>query len=89
MRGSIVVCRRHYTLIERWDHMCNIVYEYKKEDPFEVALQNVLRTLCKEMGITIYNFLVKGEGASGEVDVALLEHARAHKQCDTFNERAF
>lgn len=76
-------------LVACWASMCNIGYDYKKEDPFGVALQKVLKTLRKDIGVTIYNFLVNTKGASGEVDVAFLEYAKAHKQCNASNERAF
>ncbi|KAI1347575.1 hypothetical protein F5Y01DRAFT_294873 [Xylaria sp. FL0043] len=65
-----------------WSSMCNIEFDYKKDDTFEVALQKVLKVL-RSRGIKIYNFNSNTTGASGEVDVLFLAYASEHRQCNS------
>ncbi|KAH0555940.1 hypothetical protein GP486_006117 [Trichoglossum hirsutum] len=76
-------------LVACWASMCNIKYDYKKEDSFGIALQKALKALRKDLGIPIYSFLVNTRGASGEVDLKFLEYATAHKQSNASNGKAF
>ena len=69
-------------LIASWASMCNISYEYRKDDTFAIALQKVLRVLRKEHGMTIYNFLANTRGSSAEVDLKFLDYAALHRQCN-------
>jgi hypothetical protein len=69
-----------------WASMCNIKYEYSKEDSFETALTKVIRTL-RETGITIYNFIVTKENVQ-DIDFEFLSYASAHVQLNATN-RAF
>ncbi|KAH7069378.1 heterokaryon incompatibility protein-domain-containing protein [Paraphoma chrysanthemicola] len=76
-------------LIASWASMCNIRYEYKKDDTFGMALQKVLKALRQDLGLTVYNFLANTSGSSAEVDLKFLEYAQAHKQCNATNEGFF
>jgi hypothetical protein len=67
--------------------MCNIRYQYNKDDSFGVALQKVLRALRQDLGIKVYNFLVNTDGSSGEVDLKFLQYVAAHKQWNATNDR--
>lgn len=64
-------------LICCWASMCNIKYDYRKDDSFVVALQKVLVVL-RSRGLRIYNFVPNTEGASGEIDRAFLDYAATH-----------
>jgi hypothetical protein len=67
-------------LIACWASMCNIKYNYLKEDSFAVGLQKVLKAMRNDLGLTVYNFLVNTHGGSAEVDLSFMEYATAHKQ---------
>ena len=62
-----------------WASMCNIRYDYQKDDPFAVALQKVLKVL-RQRGIQIYNFHVNTQ--SLDVDVQFLKYASEHQLCN-------
>ena len=73
-------------LVASWAAMCNIEYDYRKEDSFIVALQKVLEVLRGKHGITIYNFLVNTKGNGGTaVDSSFLSYATALQQCNATN----
>ena len=67
-----------------WASMCNIKYEYLKEDSLAVALQKVLAALRSE-GVKIFNFQVNTL-ARLEVDLQFLEYAKAHRISNTTNK---
>ena len=71
-------------LICCWASMCNIEYDYNKNDNRAIALQKVLSALRKR-GIKIYNFLVNTE-ARTEVDLEFVEYARVHPICNSTNQ---
>ncbi|OCK82667.1 hypothetical protein K432DRAFT_423963 [Lepidopterella palustris CBS 459.81] len=64
-------------LICCWASMCNIAYDYKKEDSFALALQKILKALRKR-GVKIYNFWVNTP--CPEVDITFLRYACEHSQ---------
>lgn len=68
-----------------WASMCNISYEYNRDDSFPVALQKVVRAL-RHRDIRIYNFLVNTTLACGEIDLQFLAYCGDHKQCNATNE---
>jgi hypothetical protein len=62
-----------------WASMCNIRYDYQKDDPFAVALQKVLKVL-RRRGSKIYSFHVNTR--SLDVDVQFLKYASEHQLCN-------
>ena len=73
-------------LICSWASMCNIKYDYSKNDTFANALRKVLKVLRKEHKLTIYNFNVNAVGACGDVDLRFLDYATSHRQCNATNK---
>jgi Heterokaryon incompatibility protein (HET) len=71
-----------------WASMCNIQYDYRRDDTFAIALQKVVIAL-RQRGITILNFLVNTDGACAEVDLRFLEYSAAHPQCNAGNRAPF
>lgn len=63
-------------LVHCWASMCNIEYDYNKDDPFNIALQKVVAALRKA-GISIFNFHANVVG--GETDLKFMEYAAAMK----------
>lgn len=61
-------------LVASWASMCNIEYEYMKDDSFAVALQKVLEVLRRKHKVTIYNFLVNTQGNGGTVDSSFVNY---------------
>jgi hypothetical protein len=64
-----------------WASMCNIAYDYSKDDTLETALLKVIRTL-RQRGITVYNFLVTGQQ---DIDLQFFKYAAAHQQYNATN----
>jgi hypothetical protein len=71
-----------------WASMLNISYDYRKEDPFPVALQKVMATI-RDRGVKLYNFQSNVEGACEEVDVSFLDYASEHRQCNSVAKSVF
>jgi hypothetical protein len=67
-----------------WASMCNIKYDYDKQDSYALALQKVLAALRRE-GLKIFNFLVNTE-ALLEVDLQFVDYAKVHRLCNTTNQ---
>lgn len=67
-------------LVASWASMCNIAYDYDKNDPMPLALKKVLTAMRKDHGMTIYKFQVNTRGSSGELDLTFPEYATAHRQ---------
>jgi len=59
-----------------WASMCNIEYDYSKDDTFAVALHKVV-TVLRKRGFRIYNFHVNT--SSAETDLLFLEYAASHR----------
>lgn len=64
-------------LVACWASMCNIKYDYDKDDSVEVALNKVLSVL-REKGLRIFNFHVNTTGA--ESDLKFMKYAAAMRQ---------
>ncbi|CZR66459.1 uncharacterized protein PAC_16360 [Phialocephala subalpina] len=64
-------------LVHCWASMCNIEYEYNKDDFFPFALQKVIAALRKA-GIQIFNF--HNNCLGGETDLKFMDYAAAMKQ---------
>ena len=73
-------------LICSWASMCNIQYEYSKNDTFANALHKVVGVLREDHKLTIYNFNVNAVGACGDVDLTFLDYATSHTQCNATNK---
>ncbi|PVF98596.1 hypothetical protein CPB86DRAFT_350960 [Serendipita vermifera] len=67
-----------------WASMCNIAYDYRREDSLGEALQKVI-TALRERGTKIYNFQANTSGSSGVVDLSFLNYSHAHQQCNATN----
>jgi hypothetical protein len=76
-------------LVASWASMCNIKYEYNKDDKFPIALQKVVRAIRTRLGKPIYNFHVNTVGSGGEVDLNFLDYATGHKQSNSTNDSYF
>jgi hypothetical protein len=68
-----------------WASMCNIDYDYAKEDSFATALQKVV-TALRLKGVKLYNFVVNTQGSCAELDLCFLEYAAYHKQSNATNK---
>ena len=66
-----------------WASMCNIDYDYDRNDSFAIALHKVIAAL-RRRGIKIYNFLVNTD--CGETDLKFLDYAAAHRQTNAASE---
>lgn len=67
-------------LVASWASMCNISYDYNKNDSMPLALKKVLSAMQKDHGMTTYKFQVNTRGSSGELDLAFSEYATAHRR---------
>jgi hypothetical protein len=67
-------------LVASWASMCNIAYDYDKNDSLAVALQKVLAAVRKNHAMTIYKFHANTRGSSGELDLNFLEYATSHRR---------
>ncbi|KAE8445988.1 hypothetical protein EG329_012627 [Mollisiaceae sp. DMI_Dod_QoI] len=63
-------------LVHCWASMCNIQYDYNKDDHLSLALQKVTAALRKA-GIQIFNFHATCQG--GETDLTFMRYAAAVK----------
>jgi hypothetical protein len=54
--------------------MCNIRYDYQKDDHGEVALKKVIDAI-RGQGVRVYNFQANVKGASAELDLDFLTYA--------------
>ncbi|KAG7286680.1 hypothetical protein NEMBOFW57_008991 [Staphylotrichum longicolle] len=83
--------RRHATfeadLVCCWASMCNISYDYSKDDPLPVAVAKVSRAL-RERGLRLYNF-TSNRHREQDVDMAFFEYAAAHVQHNATNKAPF
>ncbi|KAF4631751.1 hypothetical protein G7Y89_g6380 [Cudoniella acicularis] len=70
-----------------WATICNISYDYSKEDPFGVALQKIIGAL-RARGSTVYNF-ISNELSDQDVDLQFFQYAYAHTQYNATNEGLF
>jgi Heterokaryon incompatibility protein (HET) len=71
-------------LVASWASMCNIDYEYDREDTFEAALSKVIAVL-RSRGITIYEFMPNTTGGSLSRYTSFREYAHEQLQRHTTN----
>lgn len=74
-------------LVLCWASMCNISYDYSKDDPLKVALTKIIRAL-RGRGSTVYNF-ISNEVSDQDVDLQFFHYAYAHSQCNATNDGLF
>lgn len=74
-------------LVFCWASMCNIRYDYSKDDPLPVAIAKVSRAL-RRRGIKLYNFTSSGQREQ-DVDLSFFEYASAHQQLNATNKASF
>jgi hypothetical protein len=68
-----------------WASMCNIPYDYNRNDRLCFALMKVVGVL-RDMGHTIYNFQVNTSKHYSSVDMRFLEYAYEQPQCNAENK---
>lgn len=66
-------------LVACWAGMCNIEYDYRKEDDFDTALQKVIIVL-RSNGIRFYRFLPDTKGGTHPPSDAFRAYAYEHPQ---------
>lgn len=71
-----------------WASMCNIAYDYSKDDGLPAAVAKAVRAL-RQRGIKIYNFTSNGQEGQQDVDLAFFKYAAAHAQNNATNGALF
>jgi len=66
--------------VASWASMCNITYNYDKNDSFPVALHKVITTVRRN-GLRVYNFHANTVG--GETDLLFMKYAAAMKKSNS------
>lgn len=66
-------------LVACWAGMCNLQYDYRKDDDFQTALQKALVAL-RARGVTVYQFLPDTRGGIHKPWDSFRDYAREHIQ---------
>jgi hypothetical protein len=72
-------------LVACWAGMCDLQYNYDKNDDFDTALQKALATV-RAKGVAVYHFLPATTGGSHKSYDSFRDYARAHVQHQTSNQ---